>query len=203
MKTMKTVICPGSFDPVTNGHLDIIRRSSKLFDKVIVVVMINYHKPEGYFTVDERVELLKRSLTDVDNIEVETYGGLLAEYAKEKGAKTVSITNNPDTALGNAADISICADTGPEVITGSTRMKAGTSQKIILNMISTTAMIKCGYVYENMMINLKPSNIKLQKRVIHIVSQITGYDEKSSIALLEKGNWVIRDALRIWKLEDK
>ena len=72
-----------------------------------------------------------------------------------------------------------------------------------MNMLSTCAMVKTGKVYENMMINLKPSNIKLQKRVIHIVSQITGYDEKSSIALLEKGNWVIRDALRIWKLEDK
>ena len=86
---MKTAICPGSFDPVTIGHIDIIRRAAKLFDKVIVVVMINYHKPAGYFTVGERVELLRRSLTGIDNVEIETNSGLLAEYAKQKGACAV------------------------------------------------------------------------------------------------------------------
>ena len=86
---MKIAICPGSFDPVTIGHIDIINRAAKLFDKVIVVVMFNYHKPDGYFTVEERVELLKRSITDIDNIEIEMYGGLLAEYANKKGACAV------------------------------------------------------------------------------------------------------------------
>ena len=83
---MKTAICPGSFDPVTIGHIDIIRRAAKLFDKVIVVVMFNYQKPTSYFTAEERVELIKRSTTDIDNIEVETYSGLLADYAAQKGA---------------------------------------------------------------------------------------------------------------------
>ena len=86
---MKTAICPGSFDPVTIGHIDIIRRAAKLFDKVIVVVMFNYHKPTSYFTADERVELIKRSTTDIENIEVETYSGLLADYAAQKGACAV------------------------------------------------------------------------------------------------------------------
>ncbi len=86
---MKTAICPGSFDPVTIGHIDIIHRAAKLFDKVIVVVMVNYHKPDSYFTAEERVDLLKRSLTDVDNIEIDMHSGLLAEYAKEKGACAV------------------------------------------------------------------------------------------------------------------
>ena len=86
---MKTAICPGSFDPVTIGHIDIIHRAAKLFDKVIVVVMVNYHKPDSYFSAEERVELLRRSLTDVDNIEIEMHGGLLAEYAREKGACAV------------------------------------------------------------------------------------------------------------------
>ncbi len=86
---MKIAICPGSFDPVTIGHIDIIHRASKLFDKVIVVVMINYHKQAGYFSFEERVELLKRSLSDLDNIEIEMHSGLLAEYAKEKGACAV------------------------------------------------------------------------------------------------------------------
>ena len=84
---MRVAICPGSFDPVTVGHLDIIRRASKLFDKVIVVVMVNFHKPNSYFTASERVELIERSIPEeVKNCEVDMYGGLLAEYCKKKGA---------------------------------------------------------------------------------------------------------------------
>ena len=86
---MQTAICPGSFDPVTIGHVDIIHRAAKLFDKVVVVVMVNYHKPDSYFTAEERVELLRRSLTDTENVEIEMYGGLLAEYANKKGACAV------------------------------------------------------------------------------------------------------------------
>ncbi len=116
-------------------------------------------------------------------------------YAKSKGAKTVSITNNPNTELGKATDIDICADTGPEVITGSTRMKAGTAQKIILNMISTASMVKCGCVYENLMINLKPTNKKLRKRMIGIVTEILGCSEEKSEELLEASGWNIRSAV--------
>ena len=86
---MKIAICPGSFDPITKGHIDIIRRAAKIFDKVIVVVMINYHKPNSYFTASERVELIKRSIPDIENAEVDMYGGLLAEYAEKKGACAV------------------------------------------------------------------------------------------------------------------
>lgn len=80
---------PGSFDPVTLGHLDIIRRSSKLFDKVIVVVMVNYHKKDSSFTAEERVELLHRCTGDIENIEIDTYNGLLADYTREKGAVAI------------------------------------------------------------------------------------------------------------------
>ena len=84
---MSNAVYPGSFDPVTKGHLDIIRRASKLFDKVIVVVMVNFHKPNSYFTASERVELIERSIPEeVKNCEVDMYGGLLAEYCKKKGA---------------------------------------------------------------------------------------------------------------------
>ena len=87
---MKTVICPGSFDPVTMGHLDIIRRSAKMFDKVLVVVMTNYHKRNTYvFSADERVDLLNRCTRDMENVEVEQYDGLLAEYARQKNAVAV------------------------------------------------------------------------------------------------------------------
>ncbi|MBQ7121308.1 MAG: N-acetylmuramic acid 6-phosphate etherase [Clostridia bacterium] len=116
-------------------------------------------------------------------------------YAKSMGAKTVSITNNPDTELGKAAEIDICADTGPEVITGSTRMKAGTAQKIILNMISTAAMVKCGCVYENLMINLRPTNKKLRRRMIGIVNEILDCSEEKAEKLLEESGWNIRSAV--------
>lgn len=86
---MKTAVCPGSFDPVTIGHVDVIRRAAKLFDKVTVVVMLNYHKPDSYFTAEERVELLRKSLSEVKNVEIDFYDGLLAEYAREKGACAV------------------------------------------------------------------------------------------------------------------
>ena len=89
MINMKTVICPGSFDPVTNGHLDIIRRSSKLFDKVIVVVMKNPSKTNFCFTPEERADLICRCIKDFPNVEVDIYEGLLAEYAREKGAVAV------------------------------------------------------------------------------------------------------------------
>ena len=87
---MKTVICPGSFDPVTMGHLDIIRRSAKMFDKVIVVVMTNYHKKNNNaFTSEERVELLKRCTADMPNVDVDRYDGLLADYARRKEAVAI------------------------------------------------------------------------------------------------------------------
>lgn len=114
------------------------------------------------------------------------------EYANSIGAKSVSLTNNPDTLLGKTAHVNICADTGPEVITGSTRMKAGTAQKIILNMISTAAMVKCGFVYENLMINLKPTNKKLTRRMIGIVVEILKCSEEEAEKLLEAHDWSIR-----------
>ena len=85
----KTVVCPGSFDPLTIGHLDIIKRSSALFDKVIVVVMRNLSKNMGSFTTEERVDFIKRCTTDLPNVEVDTYAGLLADYARLKGASAV------------------------------------------------------------------------------------------------------------------
>ena len=117
-------------------------------------------------------------------------------YANSIGAKTVSITNNPDTEMENIALVSICADTGAEVITGSTRMKAGTAQKIILNMLSTTAMIKCGHVYQNMMINLRPTNKKLKARMIRITKEILSCDEDTAQKLLEDNGWNIRSAVK-------
>ena len=85
----KTVVCPGSFDPLTIGHLDIITRSSKLFDKVIVVVMRNPNKDVGSFTTEERVDFIKRCTKNLPNVFVDSYAGLLADYVREKGASAV------------------------------------------------------------------------------------------------------------------
>lgn len=87
---MKSVaVCPGSFDPITVGHLDIISRSAKMFDKVIVVVLINSKKAGGMFTPQERVDFIRRSTAHIPNVEVDFYDGLLADYAVEKGAVAI------------------------------------------------------------------------------------------------------------------
>ena len=85
---MKAAIYPGSFDPVTNGHLDIVERASKLFDKLIVAVLINPEK-HTLFTVEERVELLRKTTAQFPNVEVVSFGGLLAQYAKDQGIKVI------------------------------------------------------------------------------------------------------------------
>ena len=115
--------------------------------------------------------------------------------AKEKGGKTLSISSNPDTLIGSLADVEIVTDTGAEVIQGSTRMKAGTAQKLVLNQLSTCAMIHTGKVYENIMVNLKPSNIKLRKRVINIVCSLTGITEDEAVKALDRNDWKIRSVL--------
>lgn len=79
---MSTAICPGSFDPMTLGHLNIVRRTARIFDRVVVVVMYNASKRTSMFTIDERVDMIKRITSQFDNIEVDTYDGLLAEYAR-------------------------------------------------------------------------------------------------------------------------
>ena len=86
----KTAICPGSFDPITGGHLDIIKRSAKLFDRVIVVVMSNYRKVNNScFSVEERMELITRCTKELPNVEVDCDCGLLAEYARRKNADVI------------------------------------------------------------------------------------------------------------------
>ena len=117
------------------------------------------------------------------------------ESAKALGAVTVGISSNPGTKILNAADIQIFTDTGAEVLTGSTRLKAGTAQKIVLNTLTTCAMAKTGKVYENMMINLSPSNEKLKKRVIRIVTETLSCDDAEAITRLEKNEWNIRKAI--------
>ena len=115
--------------------------------------------------------------------------------AKELGCVTVALTSNEGAPISALADISIVTRTGAEVITGSTRMKAGTAQKLVLNTLSTCAMVKTGKVYENLMINLKPSNEKLRLRMIGITAQLSGVTEARAQELLEENGWEIRRAV--------
>lgn len=120
--------------------------------------------------------------------------GVLA-YAEKIGAKTIGITCNSKGRIAEEAGLVICAEVGPEVIAGSSRLKAGTAQKMILNMLSTGSMIKIGKTYENFMIDLKANNEKLKDRAIRIVAQITGVQCSEALAALLKCDWEIKTAI--------
>jgi N-acetylmuramic acid 6-phosphate etherase len=123
--------------------------------------------------------------------------------AKERGARTIYVTTNPRTKfdlpdfvdLISAIDVAICPEVGPEVIMGSTRMKSGTAQKLVLNMITTTAMIRLGKVYENMMIDLQMTNLKLRERAKRIVMTITGISYDEAADYLKKSDFHVKTAL--------
>lgn len=117
------------------------------------------------------------------------------KLAKEKKSKTIALTCNPMAKIAKIADVVICIETGAEVITGSTRMKAGTAQKMVLNMLTTGAMIKIGKVYKNFMIDVKPTNIKLKDRAQRIVSEIVHCSQKEAKAVLEENEYKIKEAI--------
>lgn len=148
-----------------------------------------------------KTDLQKRELTEKDALvglaasgrTPYTIGAL--EYARELGCFTACITCVPDSPIIRAVEIAIVAEVGAEAITGSTRMKAGTAQKMILNMISTTAMIRLGYVKGNRMTNVKSSNIKLKERSLRILMAETNLDESEAQNLMSKAGEDLRVAL--------
>ena len=106
------------------------------------------------------------------------------EYARSRGAKTVAVVCNKKSPLDKAAHLAIVADVGAEVVAGSTRMKAGTAQKMILNMLSTGAMARLGYVYGNLMVNVRPKNEKLAERGVSILEKTAGLNHRAARKLL-------------------
>jgi N-acetylmuramic acid 6-phosphate etherase len=110
------------------------------------------------------------------------------EYAKNQGAFTAAVVCSLHSLMENAADTSITVVTGPEVVTGSTRMKAGTAQKLVLNMISTTSMIQWGKVYSNLMVDVQPTNAKLKQRARNIIMEAAGVSEKEAEQALKEQN---------------
>ena len=123
--------------------------------------------------------------------------------AKQRGAHTLYVTTNPRSSfylsefsnLASAVDVAICPEVGPEIIMGSTRMKSGTAQKLVLNMITTTAMICLGKVYENMMIDLQMTNLKLRERAKRIVMIITGVSYDEATDYLTKSGFHVKTAI--------
>lgn len=116
-------------------------------------------------------------------------------YARQLGALTVAVTCNEGTALASAVEIPIEPIVGPEVIAGSTRLKSGTAQKLVLNMLSTMTMVRLGYVTGNRMTNMQPRNIKLRHRAVGIVVAECGITEDEATRLLESANWDLRIAI--------
>ncbi len=117
------------------------------------------------------------------------------QRADDVNCRTVAITCNSKGKIAEDAGLVICAEVGPEVIAGSSRLKAGTAQKMILNMLSTGAMIKIGKTYENFMIDLKATNEKLKDRAIRIVAQIAKVSHSEALAALLKCDWEIKTAI--------
>ena len=116
-------------------------------------------------------------------------------YARELGAATIAIACNPGSAIGALAAVSISVDLGPEIISGSTRMKAGSAQKMILNTLSTAAMIRLGKVYGNLMVDVKVTNQKLAERAVRLLRQITAVDEACATGLLAQANNEVKTAV--------
>ena len=119
----------------------------------------------------------------------------ILKLARNNHIKTISISSNKDALMKEYSNCFICAETGEEAITGSTRMKAGTAQKLILNMLTTASMIKIGKVYENLMIDVKPTNIKLKKRAVSIVSEIANVSEENAQKELELNGYKVKHAI--------
>jgi N-acetylmuramic acid 6-phosphate etherase len=121
-------------------------------------------------------------------------------HARQLGAATIGISCTPDSELSQAVEFPIELLTGPEVITGSTRMKAGTATKLVLNMLSTAAMIGLGYVYGNLMVNVRPTNVKLRERAIRIVAEAAGVDHDKAQMALDASNGTVKVAILMARL---
>lgn len=123
----------------------------------------------------------------------------ILRLAKEIGCSRISVTSNPKAKIKENTNCFICVETGAEAVCGSTRLKAGTAQKMVLNMLTTASMIKIGKVYKNYMIDLKPTNIKLKQRAARFVSEIADIDLKKTEESLEKANYRVKQAVLISK----
>ena len=194
----------------TSGRLGVLDASECLptygvGDEVILALIAGgrdamFKAKEG---AEDSKELCVKDLKDIELTEKDVLVGIAAsgrtpyvigglEYAGRIGASTISITCNPNSPMAKISDISIAPVVGPEVVTGSTRMKAGTAQKLVLNMISTGVMIKMGKVYGNLMVDVNPSNEKLVERAKRIVMQATDVSKEKAEEILQETSFNVK-----------
>ena len=156
--------------------------------------------------IEDRPEDGAQALREVDLTSRDVVVGIAAsgrtpfvvgalQYAREVGAATISLSNVEDSVTSLHADIEIAAVTGPEPVTGSTRMKAGTAQKMVLNMLTTGTMIRLGKTYGNLMVDVQPSNQKLRDRAVRIVAAATELPIDDAAALLERAGNDVKTAI--------
>jgi N-acetylmuramic acid 6-phosphate etherase len=117
--------------------------------------------------------------------------------ARRRGALTVGVCCDDGAPLASQSDIAICPLVGPEILAGSTRLKAGTAEKLVLNMLTTAAMIRLGRVHGNLMVDVRPTNAKLRERARRIVAEVTGVDEADATAALAATGWSARAAILV------
>jgi N-acetylmuramic acid 6-phosphate etherase len=156
--------------------------------------------------VEDRPEEGRKALEAIDLSERDVLVGIAAsgrtpfvlgaiDYAKSLGCVTIGVCNSPSSALSERVDISIAPVVGPEVITGSTRMKAGTAQKMVLNMLTTASMVRLGKTYGNLMVDVQSTNAKLRERAVRIVMEATGVDDPAARKALEEAGGEVKTAI--------
>lgn len=190
---LDAVECPPTFSVSTDVIVGVIAGGENAFVKAVEGAEDNMELGRG--------DLEKIFLTDKDTVVGITasgrtpyvIGGLM--YAREIGASTVSISCNNNSETSKYADVFIELDTGAEVLAGSTRLKAGTAQKMVLNMISTASMIRLGKCYKNLMVDVNPTNYKLRLRSQNIVVQATGCSEEDAKRYLELSQYKPKTAI--------
>ena len=185
--------CPPTFNASPNEFIGLIAGGERAFIKAV----------EGAEDSEDlgKEDLIKRNFCKEDiciglaasGRTPYVIGGL--KYAKSIGAQTASISCNKDAKVSKFADYPIEAIVGPEVLTGSTRLKAGTAQKLILNMISTGAMIRRGKSYQNLMVDLQMTNKKLVRRGLNIIKEATGVDDNEAKEYIEKAKGSVKVAI--------
>lgn len=152
-------------------------------------------------TEQGREEIIKRNVSSKDVVVGIAASGTTPfvisalEEAHRRGAGTILITNNYNSPAKAFVDVAIEIDTGPEVIAGSTRLKAGTSQKMVLNMLSTASMVKLGKVYKNIMVDVRPTNRKLVNRAVRIIKDITNVSDEVALERLKMCNMNVKEAI--------
>ena len=189
--------CPASYSTAPHSIQYIVAGGPKA---VASAVEVNEDLPElGQRDIARRRPTRKDIVIGVSASGRTPYVVGAVEYAKARGAMTAAVVGNHNTALALAAEIAIVAEVGPEVISGSTRMKAATAQKMILNMITTGAMTRLGYVYENLMVNVHMQNTKLVERGISTLMRACNIDRDKAVDTIKSSGRSIPVALVMLK----